>query len=79
MDNLEPSQNQSNNFEIEYKERTYRFVPQSNYWICIKSPLWTEQWVICSDEMGIELTKHCISQGYDIEQLLIDNNCSRKE
>ena len=78
MDNLEPSQNQSSNFEIEYNDRTYRFVPQSNYWICIKSPLWTEQWVICSDEMGIKLIKYCESEGYDMEQLLIDNKCSKK-
>ena len=75
---LNHHKNQSSNFEIEYNDRTYRFVPQSNYWICIKSPLWTEQWVICSDEMGIKLIKHCESEGYDMEQLLIDNKCSKK-
>lgn len=78
MDNLETIQDQSDCFEIDYNERRYRFVPKSNYWICTASPVWNEQWVICSDDMGIILTKHCESLGYDMEQLMIDNKCPKR-
>lgn len=64
--------------QMEHNDNTYRFVPQSNYWICVKSEDWTQRWVICSDEFGLELTKEAESRGFNISQLLIDNKCSKR-
>ena len=68
----------SSHFEMNYKENKYRFVPYSNYWICVESADWTQRWVICSDEFGLELTAEANSRGVDISQLLIDNKCPKK-
>ncbi len=74
----ETSQDNNKPLEITYNENKYRFVPSSNYWICVESEDWTERWVICSDNLGLDLTELAKSNGHDIDQMLIDNKCSKK-
>jgi hypothetical protein len=78
MNNLEPDNNQSKHFEIKYNDNLYRFVPKSNYWICVESSNWKERWVICDDDLGIKLFNYCKEQGFDMDQMLIDNKCSKR-
>jgi len=63
--------------DAEHKGNIYRFIPESNYWVCIKSESIYYRWVICSDEFGMELTRIAKSEGHDIDQMLIDNKCKR--
>ena len=61
----------------EHKGNVYRFIPESNYWVCIKSESIYYRWVICSDAFGMELTRIAKSEGHDIDQMLIDNKCKK--
>lgn len=65
-------------YEMEYNGSKYRFIPKSNYWICIEAIDWRDRWTICSDELGIELVKEAESRGFDIKQILSENGCSKK-
>lgn len=78
IENNQESDKNLNHLEMIYKENKYRFVPTSNYWICVESEDWTQRWVIASDEFGLELTAEAKERGHDISQLLIDNKCSRR-
>ena len=74
----ETSQDNNKYLEMIYNENKYRFVPTSNYWICIESEDWTERWVICSDNLGLELSQQAKDNGHDIDQMLLDNKCPKK-
>ena len=74
----ETSQDTNRHLEITYNENKYRFVPSSNYWICVESENWTERWVICSDDFGLELSEEAKNRGHDIDQMLLDNKCPKK-
>lgn len=65
-------------YEMDYGDNSYRFIPQSNYWICIKSDDWQERWTICSDEFGLELTQVAEELGFNIQDILKENGCSKK-
>ena len=65
-------------FEMTYGQNKYRFVPKSNYWICIESNNWSERWVICSDEFGLTLSEEAQNRGVDIDQMLSDNKCPKR-
>ena len=69
---------ETNYVEMEYNDNIYRFVPQSNYWICIKSEDWTQRWVICSDEFGLKLTEEAESRGLNTKELMIQNKCPKR-
>ena len=65
-------------YEMEFNGSKYRFIPKSNYWICIEAVDWRDRWTICSDELGIELVKEAESRGFDVRQILSENGCSKK-
>jgi hypothetical protein len=65
-------------YEMDYNENRYRFIPKSNYWICVVAQDWKDRWTICDDEFGLTLTKEAEKLGFNMESILNENGCSKR-